>query len=640
MSYTFRGTLCGALCGDYTEQLSNVTVRLYRHRPDTNVTALAVANPNDTFALLSGDQVKDKSKLMIAETTTDEAGNFSFSLGEKQKYNGDAFEVDVYCGTVPHRVPGHKDPTPRQFSITTFQPAWKQTSEGEFAAIWNYCISYRYWCYIRSLYDAWVIFGRLTACVDGSPIWGATVSAIDTDWIQDDPLGSAVTDVNGNFRIDYNSDAFKVTPFSPWLNFEWTGGPDVYFKATLGPDLILDEPSSTGRSPGRENIGPCFCVDLCSKSAQIPTEKIPHWETVWGFDIHPDAGLVGSTFSAEGYAGGPGSSYVFSGGVPMRGNCPLTSLATGNALQYRFLYGAYTWPGGAAAQNDPAVIPSVAPAGLTPVTRIVPTVVGHIDYTDAFSVHSIHDVVITNADLDANGWVTLPLQGRIITLDMHNGTTTNVMLSAFNFLRTDDLMVLDSNDITGPLLGAPAIGAGDSLRVEQQEPIRRYKLQFEVKDASTSASVYTDVLSSIVLSNSQPVKLIGMEELFLNLCNPLGGVNTAHVLYTVDHPHLSSFSLAISSNLSPPDVHGPANPLPPPTPNGNTAMPTSNFLLPGPNPNFFFRGGASGSHNATFTGGFPVDISGDPSCAYRVSITWQTRQYLDTSHSIEILYCR
>jgi hypothetical protein len=69
-------------------------------------------------------------------------------------------------------------------------------------------------------------------------------------------------------------------------------------------------------------------------------------------------------------------------------------------------------------------------------------------------------------------------------------------------------------------------------------------------------------------------------------------------------------------------------------------MPTSNFLLPGPNPNFLFRGGASGPHNVALNGGYRVDISGDPSCAYRVTVSWQTRVYLDPGHSHEILYCR
>lgn len=39
MSYIFKGTLCSLLCGECEERLSDVTVRLYRHRPEANVTA-------------------------------------------------------------------------------------------------------------------------------------------------------------------------------------------------------------------------------------------------------------------------------------------------------------------------------------------------------------------------------------------------------------------------------------------------------------------------------------------------------------------------------------------------------------------------------------------------------------------------
>jgi hypothetical protein len=42
------------------------------------------------------------------------------------------------------------------------------------------------------------------------------------------------TDSNGRFRIDYSSADFELTPFSPYINIEWVGGPDLYFKATLG----------------------------------------------------------------------------------------------------------------------------------------------------------------------------------------------------------------------------------------------------------------------------------------------------------------------------------------------------------------------------------------------------------------------
>lgn len=628
MSFVFRGNLCGWLCADCDEQLSDVTVRLYRHRADQMVTALAVASPSDTLALLSDENVKAKASQLIAETQTNADGSFAFNLGSEQKYNGEAFEIDVYCGTVPHRKPGRKAVQPRQLSITTLQPSWKQTGEKDFTGIWNYCIPYRFWCYFRSLFDAWVICGHLTACDDGSPIPGATVSATDVDWIQDDPLGSAVTDGTGHFRIDYTSEDFKVTPFSPFINVEWFGGPDVYFKATLGTDVILDEPSSKGRTPGRENIGPCFCVELCTDKVHVTPETVPHWQRVWEFDIHPDAGQIGSKFSAEGYAGGSTTSYVFGdgnsrGGVLLNGNCPLTNLAApANSLEYRFLIGEYTW---STSPDDPTTIPSVLPAAMVPVTQMRLTTVGYVSYTDANGVLSWADVNVNAVDDPVNGWIRI--NGRAVTVDMHDGTTAVVNVTAGTFLRTDELMVLNSSAITGPHLpklagGLPQADAGRSLTNAEKEPIRRYSLQFEVRDVVLGPT-YSDSLSSIILDNSNVIVALDLEELFLNLCNPLGGATTAHVLYTVDHPHMNNFSLSISNNIG--TVHG----APP--------MPSGSFL---PGPNFFFRGGAGGPHNGTNTGGFAVDISMDPACAYRVSLSWLTRQYLTSGQTTEILYCK
>src|SRR5947199_8489738 len=112
-------------------------------------------------------------------------------------------------------------------------------------------------------------------------------------------------------------------------------------------------------------------------------------------------------------------------------------------------------------------------------------------------------------------------------------------------------------------------------------------LQFEARDASTLATVYTDKLSSIILDNSPVIVALDLEELRTNACNPVGGAASIHVLYTVDHPHLNSFSMAISNNGG--TVHG----APP--------MPSGSFL---PGPNFFFRGGNSGPDNVPNPGGF------------------------------------
>jgi hypothetical protein len=629
MSYIFRGRLCGYLCEDCDEPLADVIVRLYRHRKDQDVTARAVAEPGMTLALVSDDEVKAKASSLIAEATTDADGNFSFELGSKQKYGGEAFEIDVYCGNVPRRKPGRREPPPRQFTITTLQPLWKQVGESDFIAAWRYCLPWRFWCYIRSLFDAWVICGRLVTCGEGTPIPGAVVSAFDVDWLQDDPLGSGVTDAQGHFRIDYSSADFRLTPFSPLINVEWVGGPDVYFSATLGSATILQEDRSEGRTPGRQNVGHCFCVRLCSDKVIGPPDQYPHWNKVWDFSIHPDAGQVGSVFSTEGYAGGT-SAFTFGdsnyrAGVLLRGNCPLTNIASpSHALQYRFVIGEYTW---STFPDDPTTMPSVAPGALVPVTQIRATTIGYVYYTDANNVFGPADVVITSADLDVNGWVT-PILGKVVTVDMHDGTFAPVVISESNFLRTDELEVLNSSVISALHAtkmpgGLPKADAGRALTNAEKEPIRRYKLQFEVRDATTLATVYTDTLSSIILDNSSVIFALDLEELRTNACNPVGGAANIHILYTVDHPHLSGFSMAISNNGG--TVHG-APPLP------------SGSYLPGPN--VFFRGGNGGPHNGTNTGGFTQNIAADPPCAYSLSLAWSTRQYLTGGNSTQILYCK
>jgi len=247
MIYTFKGRFCGSICSECPEPLSNVKVRLYRHREGQNVTALAVANPKDTSVILSDEMAAEKASSLIAEAKTDENGNFSFELGEEQNYDGEAFEVDVYLETVS----GHKSKTETQslqFSITTLQPQWRQTETG-YIAVWDYCLPYRLWCAIRGLFGAWVICGRVVTCETQMPVAGVKVSAFDTDWIQDDELGDAVTDGAGKFRIDYTTADFQKTPFLG-INIEQVGGPDLFFKVEdAGGSPLLEGVTPTARTP-------------------------------------------------------------------------------------------------------------------------------------------------------------------------------------------------------------------------------------------------------------------------------------------------------------------------------------------------------------------------------------------------------
>ena len=130
--YVFRGNLCGILCGECREFLSGVKVRLYRLRPGQDTTRLAVADPKTTLDVLNADQIGAKQASLLGEFDTDAAGNFTAELGEN--YDGGAFEIDVYCGTVPHMPPRPRPPEPVQFSITTLQPQWRERGDTLVAA--------------------------------------------------------------------------------------------------------------------------------------------------------------------------------------------------------------------------------------------------------------------------------------------------------------------------------------------------------------------------------------------------------------------------------------------------------------------------------------------------------------------------
>jgi hypothetical protein len=632
MSYILKGRLCGLICDDCDEPLARVGVRLYQPESDDKLSARAVADPKETVALLTDAQAKQRASSLLAETTTDDQGAFTVELDDK-KYNGGPVEVDLYFETVP-RPRQSKKTKPLQVAVTTLQPAWRQSDAGS-VGVWQYCLPNRLWCLILSRFGVWSICGHLRTCKEHQPIPGALVSAFDADWLQDDSLGSATTDFAGHFLITYLREDFEKTPLSAWgINFELVGGPDVYFTADLGGNSILKETQADGRKPGRQNVGPCLCVDLCTDTVEVgDPETVPHWLQVEVFDIHPTPGTPGSQFSVEGYAGDPTTgAYAFGGDVTLKGNCPLTNIATGNALEYRFQIGEWTWPG---TPDDPTVLPSVAPGGLVPVTQMLSTEVGYVFYTDGNGKAASYPVDIAATD-NADGWIKL--QGRPVKVPMYNApnATAIVNIDHSNFIRTFDLFVLNSLQITtahpaklpGGLLKADA---GRSLTNTEREPIRRYTLRFEVRDFVTSAALPGDQLDSLILDNSPVIRQLDLEEQHANACNPLAGAANAHVLYTVDHPHLRSFDITISNNNNV-QVH------PPPAFSGSptVAMPSGAFVAG----NYFFRGGAGGPHLASNNGGVPVAIGADPSCGYYVTLRWQTRIWNAPAESTTIIYCK
>ena len=613
MTYRLSGLLTAALCDNCFEPLAGIELRAYAPVAERVGSAAELAPKRAEAA---------PSARLLGRTTVDSSGAYVFDV-DGDGYEGGALDIQLVVSRPPRPV-HEPDAPPRSVDVGRIQPEWDQGENGS-SARWDYCLPNDFWCEFLALFGIWTICGHLLTCADSAPIPGATVNAFDADWLQDDALGAAVTDASGHFLITYLASAFRRTPFSPLLNVELTEGPDLYFTAMLGGTPILTETQSDGRRRGRENVGPCFCVDLCSDQVIVTPDNWPHWQQVRTFDIHPPAGALGSAFSAEGYADPAGGAYVFGDDVPLRGNCPLYEFGTSDALEYRFLIGEYGW---STTPDDPTQIPSVAPASMDPVMALLSTQVGYVSYTDGFGGFQWAQVNVDSSDLQADGW--LRVEGKAITVPMYNppGATSTVVVASGNFLRTFDLFTLNSRTITSAHLpkkpgGLPMADAGKTIPTAEREPIRRYALTFEVRNAVTAGSpIYTDSLSAIIFDNSAPLARLDLEELRLNACNPLGGVSTIHLLYTVDHPHLRNFSVSISNNGG--TVHAA-----PPLPHGEF---TSGA--------YFFRGGAGGPHDpVTFAGGVPVDISADPPCAYSVNLSFITRRYGDLGTTLSRLYC-
>ena len=289
-----------------------------------------------------------RDKLLIAEAETDAQGNFSFELAGGKKYNGEAFDVDVYCGTVPGPECRAAHRTHDSSALPPCNPVGGPVRIRRPRSITGSIV-----CRIvfgatsLSLLGLWTICGRVTTCgKEQVAVAGVKVSAFDVDWWQDDPLGSAITDADGKFRIDYFTEDFQVTPFSPLINVECTSGPDLYFKIEdSGGNTLLNESSSRGREPDRENVGNCFCVDLCVDVNIPPPFKNPWFTHVGDFHILTDISAVnGLTNSAVLGHGGP--NYGFFGCMKLKGFCPKTSpIGAPSPMRYRFRYATLADPG-------------------------------------------------------------------------------------------------------------------------------------------------------------------------------------------------------------------------------------------------------------------------------------------------------
>lgn len=546
MSYQFKGNLKGLLCDEFcSEAIANVKIRIYRATASREVVSQAAAAVKETFHEVSAEELKSKEKSLLAETLTDAEGNFAIDFGRESKYEGEAFDIDFECGNVPRPKPYPKKLPVLQFHITTFQPKWKQM-ENDYLSYWAYEIPNRWWCLIRGRFDAWIICGRVVNCKTKQPLKGLNVAAFDVDWLQDDPLGSNVTDATGHFRIDYTEADFSKT-LLPFLNVEWPAGPDIYFRITepVSGAVLLNEDRSVGHRADRTNRGPCFCIELCVPQEVPPNNEVPAlFERVGIYDIGP----TGAQFDANGYTTDV-PKLAFYGGLDLNGTLP--SGTNTNEMEYRFrIFNADTSYELTATQ----VLNAMVPFKIGELLKQT----GPITWT--------HEAVVITPALNSAGelWITVPRGNNLVTgiFTPTDGSLAVINSAALALNAGSTAFASDSFDLTAPSV----LIAGNAVPAAQRAPIHTFKIVFEARKVGTTTLTATNTLDKIVISNvnykqrrhpgwgytgDENIMAAAMLEIgeTTGSGHGCGGITTTVTAqYTVCHPHIESLKLRFEGN--------------------------------------------------------------------------------------------
>ena len=553
MAYIFKGTILGALCRDCIEPLAGLKLKFYRVASDRNVTALAVAAAKDTFTQADDAAIEARRPLLLGEAEIDERGAFSFEFPRDSRYDGGPFEVDLYCGTVPRAKPGPL-PHPMQFTITTLQPSWrtvaKEGGENDSIAAWEYTVPYRYWCRIRGLFGAWTICGHVIHCETKAPIGGVKVRAFDVDWLQQDALGEAVTDGSGHFRIDYSANDFKKTIFSPSINIEWVGGPDLYFRIeTLSGTVLLAEPPSRGRGADRENVGPCFCVELCLEKQPPVVDYLPVFDALGGYlyasDIHsavPGSGLTN------------GDNRAFYSTVRLNGALPKT--LNGQPMEYRFEFRPTDALGNSAAAWTAVTPAQFAKTRLGKLERYAPAFPGDPNPIKTFLVHA-DPAVPGGGPFNAaivGGWIRVPQFSNVFGPEgffVPNGDMLNVM--------TPTLVASPAISVLGVHAGQSSTALGAPLAHNRHIGLRMRVREVGNPGSETNAGTCFHVAIENTAYNGvakggswAPSTVNGqlcvcsVDVLQLQAAGCAGITTGLDVLLTASHPNLGSVSLSMA----------------------------------------------------------------------------------------------
>jgi hypothetical protein len=544
MPYYLRGNLWGYICRECPRPLWGVVVRAYAAEDDRLIERVA-ADPKQTASAIDEKAVKARSGRLLAEAEVGEDGSFELDFS-RSKYQGGPVEIDLRMEGLPRIDERTAKSDPRQIQLTTLQPTWRER-ERDFIAFWEYYLPSRLWCLILSWFDIWVICGRVTICETHKPIGGVIVEARDVDWLQDDYLGSALTDSTGRFVIYYPGSAFRA---GTWINVELFGGPDLYFTIKTQSNMVLlAEPPSRGRQPDRENVGNCFCVELCLKDMPGIDEGLAVFTNIGHYDYISDVD------SGVGQSGLTKASSLNSSDVraffhTMRLNGQLFKTLNGFQMEYCFEWREVTAAGAPITTWTQVTQSQIARTviGKWAYFETGPNIWHFKDYTVNGTVGPFELV----ASFTGDGWIKVPQESSYFTptgFFQPNGNQINLI--------SPSLVPFGSFNMTGKVAGASAAPLGAN---------RYFGLRMLARSNGVNQIPSAGTCNQVAINNkgydnlqhhpswagytSPPgtlgVNLLDIQELQVNGCSEIQ--NALTILMTAAHPTMGAVSLSMAGN--------------------------------------------------------------------------------------------
>ncbi len=547
--YVYRAHMGGRICEESVFDLSNVELSIYRAELEECVKRPEVKK---FFRQLSEEEYKKMEGRLLCRSVSDTKGVAECDIGsQKSRYEGGCIELVIsFKKRVGEEVQLEKD---EHYTIAIYSPKWDKTDDG-YIHFSEMIIPAAIWCAFLKKHGIWVICGEVVTCGEQEvPVGGVTVRAFDVDWIQDDYLGSGVTDSHGRFFIFYDKSKFNRTPFSPFINVEWTGGPDLYFKiegvdSDGNPVTLLEEDPSRGRRPDRENVGNCFCAKLCvERGEEGGTVTESAWTGVGTHFTIPDSTSL-NDFDPKGYAGA--MKYAFTGIIRMTGQS--LRFSGTDHVEYRFLLSHTT------ADNGTPFLPAT---DFTTVVGVgagsdlfVKTKVGQMwRFSPSFKIVDIYAEI---GDLDGDGWLDVNNSiERTFIMDPSLNVADLSVPGLWTWVDLDGMMAINSIKFVNHA-GVPedAADPGEEVAFSDRIPIQKMAIRFETRRVIDKATDrYAPLPGSgmtlncmVVNNNAAFMKLAMKEHLSLGACTPLSG--KVHALYTVSHPHIEDVTLSVRKN--------------------------------------------------------------------------------------------